>query len=198
VRKIIVNNTTNLFLKTAIGILLISNHNSFRVLFAKITSVYFIWKNIYIFLHRKWPGQGTSTEPIVGLPAYCRSLSCYCAQTDRQTVYTGTSYVFWALRATVLAPCKVNCYYMYKTTCCSTGSKRPHHCRHLGLPIVPVPYNWGSHRRFVILHSGRADAHELHIPLCCSRLPRSCARRDGALDLPELTLQTAFRWLQPF
>ena len=35
--------------QTAISILLISNHNSFRVLFDKIASVYFIWKkNIYI------------------------------------------------------------------------------------------------------------------------------------------------------
>ena len=42
VAKIIVNNTINLLLKTAISILLISNHNSFRVLFDKIASVYCI------------------------------------------------------------------------------------------------------------------------------------------------------------
>ena len=40
VPKIIINNTINLFL-TAISILLISNHNNFRVLFDKIASVYF-------------------------------------------------------------------------------------------------------------------------------------------------------------
>jgi len=40
--KIVVNNTKKLFFKTAIGILLISNRNSFRVLFDKIASVYFI------------------------------------------------------------------------------------------------------------------------------------------------------------
>ena len=46
VPTIIINNTINLFLKTAIGILIhvISNHNSFRVLFDKIVSVYFISK----------------------------------------------------------------------------------------------------------------------------------------------------------
>jgi len=42
VPKIITNNTINLFFKTAISILLISNHNSFRVLFDIIASVYFI------------------------------------------------------------------------------------------------------------------------------------------------------------
>ena len=41
--KIIMNNTINLlFFKTAISILIISNHNSLRVLFDKIASVYFI------------------------------------------------------------------------------------------------------------------------------------------------------------
>ena len=40
VSSITINNTINLFL-TAISILLISNHNSFRVLFDKIASVYF-------------------------------------------------------------------------------------------------------------------------------------------------------------
>jgi len=47
-----------------------SNHNSFRVLFDKIASVYF--KDKFIFLHWKWPSDGTNTVPIV--PAYCRSL----------------------------------------------------------------------------------------------------------------------------
>ena len=46
--KIIINDTIYLFLKTAISISLISNHNSFRVLFEKIASVYFIWK-IYLY-----------------------------------------------------------------------------------------------------------------------------------------------------
>jgi len=49
VPKIIINDTISLFLKTAISILLISNHNSFRVLSGKIASVYFIcMKYIYI------------------------------------------------------------------------------------------------------------------------------------------------------
>jgi len=47
-----------------------SNHNSCRVLFDKIASVYF--KDKFVFLHWKWPSDGTNTVPIV--PAYCRSL----------------------------------------------------------------------------------------------------------------------------
>ena len=45
VTKVIINNTT----ETAISIFVISNHNSFRVLFDKIASVYIIWK-IYIYI----------------------------------------------------------------------------------------------------------------------------------------------------
>jgi len=44
VPKIIINDTINLFFKTAINILVISNHNSFRVLFDKIATVYIIRK----------------------------------------------------------------------------------------------------------------------------------------------------------
>jgi len=46
VPKIIIDDTINLFLKTAIRILVISNHSSFRVLFDKIASVF--EKYIYI------------------------------------------------------------------------------------------------------------------------------------------------------
>jgi len=42
VPKIVINGKINLFFKTAISISLISNHNSFRVLFDEIASVYFI------------------------------------------------------------------------------------------------------------------------------------------------------------
>jgi len=42
VPKIIINNTMNLLFKIAISILVISNHNSYRVLFDKIARVYFI------------------------------------------------------------------------------------------------------------------------------------------------------------
>jgi len=49
VPKIIINGTINLFLKTAMSFLLISNRNNFRVLFdKKIASVYFT-ENIYLF-----------------------------------------------------------------------------------------------------------------------------------------------------
>ena len=40
--KILINNTMNLLFKIAISILVISNHNSYRVLFDKIAPVYFI------------------------------------------------------------------------------------------------------------------------------------------------------------
>jgi len=42
VPKITINGILNLLFKVAISILLISNHNSFRVMFDKIASVYFI------------------------------------------------------------------------------------------------------------------------------------------------------------
>ena len=42
VPKILINDTINLFFLTAIGILIISNHNSFRVLSDTIACVYFI------------------------------------------------------------------------------------------------------------------------------------------------------------
>jgi len=44
----LINNTIINFL-TAIIILVISNHNCFRVLFDKIGSVYVIFKNIFLF-----------------------------------------------------------------------------------------------------------------------------------------------------
>ena len=51
VPKIIINNTTNSFRKTAIGILLISNHNSFRVLFDKKNCFrMFYFENIGLFI----------------------------------------------------------------------------------------------------------------------------------------------------
>jgi len=42
VPKIIINDTYTVLFKTTIRILIISNHNSFQVLFDKIASVYFI------------------------------------------------------------------------------------------------------------------------------------------------------------
>ena len=54
VPKMIVNDTINLFLKLCNQHLVVSNRNSFRVLFDEIASVY--WK---------WPVQGTGTVPVV-------------------------------------------------------------------------------------------------------------------------------------
>ena len=59
VPKIVTNDTINLFLKTAISILLISNRNSFRVSFGKIASVYFILK-MYLYFSN---GNGQPREP---------------------------------------------------------------------------------------------------------------------------------------
>jgi len=42
VPKIVSHNPVNLFVETAVSILVISNHNSFRVVFDKIVSVCFI------------------------------------------------------------------------------------------------------------------------------------------------------------
>jgi len=56
VPKITINNTINLLLITAISILVISNHNSFRVLFDKIDSVILFVNNV---------STGTSTVPIL-------------------------------------------------------------------------------------------------------------------------------------
>ena len=63
VSKIVINNTINSFVKTAISISLISNHNSFRTLFDKIVSVCYIWK-IYLYFSI---GNGQPWDP-----ALCR------------------------------------------------------------------------------------------------------------------------------
>ena len=63
VPKIAINYTINIFLKTAIIILVISNHNRFRVLFDKNASVYFTRKTYLYFS----VGNGQPTEP-----ALCR------------------------------------------------------------------------------------------------------------------------------
>jgi len=49
VPKILISNTTIVFFLTAVIILVISNHNSFQVLFDEIAYVYFTWK-IYIYI----------------------------------------------------------------------------------------------------------------------------------------------------
>ena len=59
VPKIILNDTIDLFLKTAIIILVISNHNSFLVLTDKTAFVYFIWK---MYLYQFSIGNGQPRE----------------------------------------------------------------------------------------------------------------------------------------
>jgi len=62
VPKMPINDTINLLFKSAVSILLVSNHNSFRVPFDKIASAYFIRK---VYQHWKWPARGTSTVSVV-------------------------------------------------------------------------------------------------------------------------------------
>ena len=57
------------------------NHNSFRMLFDKIASVYLFEKNILIFYRWKWPARGNGTVPIVS--AHIGSLSNYFNATGR-------------------------------------------------------------------------------------------------------------------
>jgi len=59
VPKMIINDRTGLFFTNAVSIVVISNHNSFRVLFIKIVSVYFISKIYYYFSI----GNGQPMEP---------------------------------------------------------------------------------------------------------------------------------------
>jgi len=74
VPKITINNTINLLLETAVSILLISNHDSFRVLSDKIASVYVLFeKYIYtLALEMASPGNRHCANCI---SAHFRSLS---------------------------------------------------------------------------------------------------------------------------
>jgi len=82
--KTTINNTINLFSKTAFSIL-DSNRNSFRVLFDIIASVYFSWQ-IYIYiLSLEMASQVTSTVPVVS--AHFRSL--YTGRQWRHFVPSG-------------------------------------------------------------------------------------------------------------
>jgi len=57
VPEIVINDTINLFLNTAISILVISNHNSSRLLLDTFASVYFIWKYLYFSIGNGQPGE---------------------------------------------------------------------------------------------------------------------------------------------
>jgi len=85
--EIIINNRVNLFRQTSIRILVISSHYSFRVLFDKIASVYFIWK-IYSYFS---VGNGQPSEPAL-CQLYrhtfvpCSVIGCGGAQLVRKSV----------------------------------------------------------------------------------------------------------------
>jgi len=65
VPKIIINDTINIVLKTAISISVISNHNSFRVLFER--NCFRFEKKVYLYfsIGNGQPMQGTGTVPTV-------------------------------------------------------------------------------------------------------------------------------------
>jgi len=89
VPRIIINNTINLFFLTAINILVISKHNSFRVLFDKITSVYFIWK-IYLYFSI---GNGQPREPAL-CQLYRHTFVTYWLQTLQRTTSLSCKHVY--------------------------------------------------------------------------------------------------------
>ena len=60
----IINDTIIFSLNCDHSILVISNHNSFRVLFDKIASE-FLYEKILIFQHWEWPAQETGIVPVV-------------------------------------------------------------------------------------------------------------------------------------
>ena len=70
VPKIIINDTINLILKTAISISVISAHNSFRVLFDKISSVYFILEiGLYLYFSIKMASL-RNRHRFIGIPSF--------------------------------------------------------------------------------------------------------------------------------
>ena len=86
--KIVINGTINLFLKTAVSILPISNHNSFRVLFDKTASVYFIRK---IYLHFS-TGNGQRRKPAL-CQLYRHTFVPYACRRGRSTRSWSTRWI---------------------------------------------------------------------------------------------------------
>ena len=71
--KIIINDTIIFILNWAINILIISNHDSFRVLFHKVASVFLSFEKYVNILALEMARQGRGTQPIV----LARFLSLY-------------------------------------------------------------------------------------------------------------------------
>jgi len=76
VPKIIMNNTINLFIKITVTILVTQTITVSECCVIKLQTYVLFEKNIFIFLHWKWPPQGTSTVPIVS--THFRSLTWPC------------------------------------------------------------------------------------------------------------------------
>jgi len=85
---------SNFFLKLQSAFLVISNHNSFRVLFGKIASVYFIWKiyvGLYFSIGMAGPGNRNCANCIGTLSLPISQWSWLCnptkhLQSDKQTL----------------------------------------------------------------------------------------------------------------
>jgi len=75
VPKIAINNAIKIYFLNAVSILVVSNHNSFRVLFDKIASAHFISK-IYLYFSIG-NGRRTSKVPIVSAHFRCRRRVCH-------------------------------------------------------------------------------------------------------------------------
>jgi len=114
VPKIIINNTTNSFRKTAIGILLISNHNSCECCLIKKLLPYVLFRKyrpIYILALEFMASRGTSTVPIVS------------AQGVRKS-------------GTVLFPARYRLSPLSAAVKCSLGGCDLHHAQ---MPPPPLP-----------------------------------------------------------
>jgi len=90
VPKIIVNDTIYLFFKTAIIILVISSHDSFRVLFDKIASAYFICKvYLYFSIGKANPGNQHCANSIgtlsFSMPVRRRSMKRYGVRLSQRS-----------------------------------------------------------------------------------------------------------------
>ena len=89
------NKWRNIFSLTAISILVISSHNTFRVLFDIIASVYFIWEKYINILSLEMDSPGNrGTVPIVS--AHFRSIFLECSgDAAFCRIYAANSHTYY-------------------------------------------------------------------------------------------------------
>jgi len=117
--------------KIIINDAVISNHDSFRVLFDKIAFVYFISKMYIYFSHWKWPAQGTSTVPIVS--------AHFCSLSMNQSVNVSAG-----------ASMRRVCRWLVELTCRRSSHQRS--TQHRRGRSQPQPYP-ANHHCPVLQHS---------------------------------------------